>query len=258
MPEDYTTVTELPESGATREQLARLYHRYHVAKQYAADKRVLEVACGAGLGLGYLAKTAATVVGGDYTDGLLHTAQSYYQGRVPLLRMDAHFLPFRSQSFDLVFVFEAIYYFADAKRFIAEARRLLNTNGTLLIGTVNKDWSEFAPSPFSTRYFSVPELRDLLRQEGYASPEFYGAFPTNVDSPKHKIVSLVRRLVVALNLMPKTLEGRARFKRLFYGSLTPLPSEVTDGMTELEPSVSISGDTPNTDYKIVYVVARAG
>lgn len=52
MPDDYTSVTELPGSQATREQQARLYHRYHTAGRYATGKRVLEVACGAGLGLG--------------------------------------------------------------------------------------------------------------------------------------------------------------------------------------------------------------
>jgi cyclopropane fatty-acyl-phospholipid synthase-like methyltransferase len=58
---NFTPVTELPGSMVTREQLARLYHRYHTAGRYAAGKRVLEVACGAGLGLGYLVRTAESV-----------------------------------------------------------------------------------------------------------------------------------------------------------------------------------------------------
>ena len=48
--DDYSSITELPGSHATREQLARLYHRYHMAAQYTLNKRILEVACGAGLG----------------------------------------------------------------------------------------------------------------------------------------------------------------------------------------------------------------
>ena len=109
MVEDYTTVTEVPGSQATREQQARLYHRYHTAGNYAAGKRVLEVACGSGLGLGYLGRTAASVVGGDYTEKLLRIAQSYYGDGVPLVRLDAHHLPFRNQAFDLVIILEAIY-----------------------------------------------------------------------------------------------------------------------------------------------------
>ena len=78
MRNDYTSVTELPGSQATGEQQARLYHRYHTASRYATGKRVFEVACGAGLG--YLARRASSVVGGDYTDSLLRIAQSHYQG----------------------------------------------------------------------------------------------------------------------------------------------------------------------------------
>jgi ubiquinone/menaquinone biosynthesis C-methylase UbiE len=254
---DYTPVTELPGSMASAEQLARLYHRYHTAGQYATGKRVLEVACGAGLGLGYLARKAESVVGGDYTENLLRIARSYYQGRVPLVRLDAHHLPFRDHAFDLVVLFEAIYYLAQAEQFIAESRRVLSDGGTLLIGTVNKDWSEFTPSALSTRYFSVPELRDLLTQHGFDNLEFFGAFPTSANSLKQKIVSLIRRLAIALNLVPKTLGGRELLKRLFYGNLTPLKPEVEDGMAELYPLAPIPSQSPNSEYKILYAVARA-
>jgi len=253
---DFTTVTELPGSQATREQRARLYHRYHTAGRYAAGKHVLEVACGASLGLGYLARTTKSVVGGDYTENLLRIAQSHYQGRVPLLRLDAHHLPFCDQTFDLVIMFEAIYYLSRPEQFLAESRRVLTSGGKLLIGTVNKHWSEFTPSLLSTHYFSVPELRDLLTQQGFSNLEFFGAFPTTAASPKQKIISLIRRMAVALNLVPKTLGGREHLKRLFYGALTPLKPEVEDGMAELEPLVPISRESPNSQYKILYAVAH--
>ena len=34
--------------------------------------------------------------------------------------------------------------------------------GILLIATANKDWAEFDPGPFSTRYFTLPDLGELL------------------------------------------------------------------------------------------------
>jgi ubiquinone/menaquinone biosynthesis C-methylase UbiE len=254
---DYTAVTEAPGHRVTREQLARLYHRYHSAGRYAAGKRVLEVACGAGLGLGYLARTAGSVVGGDYTENLLRIAQSHYRGRLPLVRLDAHHLPFRSQAFDLVVIFEAIYYMAQAERVIAESQRVLSADGVLLLGTVNKSWSEFVPSALSTRYFSVPELRDLLIHQSFDNLEFFGAFPGTATSPKQKIVSLIRRLATALDLVPGTLKGRELLKRVFYGRLTPLKPEIEDDMAELYPLVSISSESPNSQYKILYAVARA-
>ena len=257
MPDDYTSVSELPGSQATREQQARLYHRYHTAGRYAVGKRVLEVACGTGLGLGYLARTAKSVIGGDYTENLLRIAQSHYRGRVPLVRLDARHLPFCDRAFDVVVLFEAIYYLSRAEQFIAESRRVLSDGGTLLIGTVNKDWSEFTPSLLSTRYFSVPELRDLLLQQSFGNLKFFGAFPTTASSPKQRIVSLIRQVAVTLYLVPKTLRGRELLKRLFYGSLTPLKPEVEDGMAELDPLVPITNDVLNTQYKIIYVVGHS-
>jgi ubiquinone/menaquinone biosynthesis C-methylase UbiE len=254
---DYSAVTEMPGSGATREQLARLYHRYHTARQYATHKRVLEVASGTGMGLSYLAHTASSVIGGDYTPNLLHIAHSHYQDRMPLLCLDAHHLPFHSHTFDLVIIFEAIYYLPDAEEFITEARRILDKDGTLLISTVNKDWGEFAPSSFSTRYFSVPELYDLLSQKDFIELEFYGAFPTKTASFRQMAVSLVRRLAVVLNLMPKTLTGRALLKQIFYGNLTPLPSEVSEDMATLYPLEPITTNLSNNkEYKIIYCTAQ--
>lgn len=99
---DYTTVTEIPGSKVTREQLARTYNRYCFASKFCEGKDVLEVACGPGLGLGYLAQKAKKVVGGDYTEYLLKLAQEHYRGKIELLRLDAHTLPFKEGTFDVV------------------------------------------------------------------------------------------------------------------------------------------------------------
>jgi ubiquinone/menaquinone biosynthesis C-methylase UbiE len=136
---DYTTVTEIPGNRVTREQLERMYHRYRFAADFSEGKDVLEVACGAGLGLGYLAKKTKRVVGGDYTEKLVTEAKGYYKEKIPLLRLDAHFLPFQAQSFDVVILYEAIYYLAKPEDFFNEARRVLRKDGILLIATVNKD-----------------------------------------------------------------------------------------------------------------------
>lgn len=257
MSKDFSSVSERPGSPATREQLARLYHRYHTAAQYSRDRRILEAACGAGLGLGYLADRSESVVGGDFTESLLKTAQSCYLGRIPLVRLDAQSLPFQNYSFDLVVMFEAVYYLDQPERFFEESRRVLAPGGTLLLGTVNKDWAEFTPSLFSTKYFSIPGLRDLLRRTGFSEVEFFGAFPAEGRSPLAKLVALIRRTASALHLVPDTLTGRERLKRLFYGPLRPIPAEVTENMAEVYPLVPISGDFPNLQYKIIYAAAQA-
>ena len=105
---DFVTVTETPGTGATEEQLAMMYSRYRWAADHAIGKEVLDVACGAGMGLGLLASGARRVVGADYSEALLQTAAAHYGKGVRLVRLDAHGLPFREASFDVALLFEAI------------------------------------------------------------------------------------------------------------------------------------------------------
>jgi len=71
---DYTTVTETWGLPASSEQLAMQYFRYRMAADLCAGRDALEIGCGSGMGLPYLAERARMVVGGDYTMGLLREA----------------------------------------------------------------------------------------------------------------------------------------------------------------------------------------
>lgn len=232
-----------------------LYTRYGQAGSFCQGKDVLEVACGSGQGLGYLAARARRVVGGDYTAGLLWLAQGHYGPRIPLVQLDAHRLPFRDQSFDVVVFYEAIYYLARPDQFLAESRRVLRGQGVVLICSVNKEWSDFNPSPLSARYFSARELGELLEWQGFGV-ELYGAFPVSARSAREQVVSAIKRLAVRLRLIPRTMRGKAALKRLFFGSLTPIPPEIKDGIAEAHPLVPLSTDSSSLRYKVLYAVAR--
>ena len=254
---DFTKVTEVPDSGATGEQHERLMHRYGWAKGLVENKRVLEVACGVGFGLGCMDAVAKSVVGGDYTHNLLRTARRHYGDRIPLVQLDGDHLPFTDGAFDLVLIFEAVYYLPDAERFVAEARRVLDKDGKLLIVSVNPEWDEFAPSPHSTQYLSARELIDHLKRGGFGDVECFGAFETGAGGSVQRVVSIIRRVVVALHLMPRTLEGRAKLKRLVYGSLKPLPAEIEAEVAVPEPldRVSEAGEG-GVNHKVLYCTGR--
>ncbi|HXF83474.1 MAG TPA: class I SAM-dependent methyltransferase [bacterium] len=255
MSRSYVTVTELPGSGATPEQLSMLYTRYRLAAAHAAGREVLEVACGPGIGLGYLARSAARVVGGDYDEALLRQARAHYGPRAPLVRLDAHALPFRDGAFDVVVLYEAVYYLAAPERFVGEARRLLRPGGTLLISTVNRAWDGFNPSPFAVRYLAARELQDLMRDAGFAV-QLYGAFPARPHSRRDHVLHAVRRAAVGLHLIPGSMKGKEVLKRLVYGRLVPLPPEVVEGMApaaELEP---LRPEHPPGHFKVLYAVGQ--
>jgi len=262
---DYSIITERPGLLASSEQLERLYHRYRFASQYAHRKDVLEVACGTGIGLGYLSHFAHSVTGGDIDPKNLAIARALYSdqstqknsnGRmIEIAELDAHHMQFPDRSFDLVVLFEAIYYLKDAPRFIAEAARVLREDGVLIIGMVNKDWEDFLPSPFSFSYYSIPELHALIR-DSFPRVEFYGAFPTQVQGVLAHTISLIKRVAVRLDIIPGSLEARAFLKRFFFGPLSPLPDRVEEDMCEYSAPVSIPSHIRNKDYKIIYAVGR--
>lgn len=253
----YTTVTELPVYKGSKEQIERLYQRYRFAYQYCKGKDVLELACGAGQGLGYLAETAKRVVGNDIDEKNLRFARRQYSGRqeIEISRFDAQDIPFEDNSFDVVILYEAVYYLEDTNRFVDEAHRILRDNGMLIICTANKDWPDFNPSPHSVRFFSVPELTSLLKRK-FFDIEFFGGFPTDSKGTKDALTSFIKRAAVSLHLMPKTMKGKELLKRIFFGRLYPLPSELKEGMAEYMKPQPITDDLKNTSHKVIFAIAH--
>lgn len=255
MVDDYTNVTEVPGNKVTREQLRGMYTRYRFAADLCEGKEVLEVACGPGIGLGYLTKRTRKVIGGDYTQRLLRIAQNHYREALDVLRLDAHRLPFKGNTFDAVVLYEAIYYLAKPEDFVQECRRILRRDGLIIICSVNKDWCDFNPSPFSIEYFSVSELSALLEQNGF-DVKCFGSCPAHLNSLRDRIKSVIKRIAVALRLVPQTMKTKEILKRIFFGELMTLEEEIEDGVVDYVPPVSISSNSPNSQYKVLYAVGR--
>jgi ubiquinone/menaquinone biosynthesis C-methylase UbiE len=116
----FLDVTERGGERVTRAQLERFYQRYGWAGEYCKGKDVLELACGTGPGLGHLLLVASSLRAGDVSDEVLAVARAHYGDRVRLDRFDASNTPFADASFDVVILFEAIYYLQGAAEFIDE------------------------------------------------------------------------------------------------------------------------------------------
>ena len=255
---NYHAITEVPGLKASREQLARIYHRYHFAREYAVAKDVLEVACGSGMGLGYLSRVARLVVGGDIDRRNVELARGIYRDSAVVVReMDAHELPYDQPSFDLILLFEAIYYLHDPASFVRAAARALRGGGVLIICTVNRDWGDFHPSPYTHTYFSVPDLYRLL-EPVFEEIGLYGAFPVESSGAGSSLFSFIKRMAVHYELIPGSLAARANLKRIFMGPLQPLPKQVVEGIAPYEAPTVIDSVRVTADYKILYAVAKKG
>lgn len=250
---NYSDVTEAHGNEITREALEMMCTRYVFAARLSDGRDVLEVACGAGQGLGVLGDHARRVVGADYTAALLLMAQTHYAARIPLTRIDAQRLPFSDSSFDVVVMYEALYYLAHPDAFIDEARRVLRPGGRLIICTVNREWADFNPSPFSTSYHSATELRTLMEAGGFHTALF-AAFPVQQATLRDRIVSVIKRTAVTLGLVPKTMRGKRLLKRLFLGRLVPFPAELREEMAPYREPVALGGTGRVGGYKVLYAV----
>jgi SAM-dependent methyltransferase len=233
-----------------------LVTRYAHAASYCAGKDVLEVGCGAGHGLGYIGSHARRVVGGDCTHRLLKIASERYGAGFPLVRLDAQGLPFASASFDVVILHEAIYYLASPNAFVIEARRLLRPGGRLIMSTVNRDWRDFNPSPFSHWYPTAMALRAMLEMH-FSSVEISASFPVLESSPHDAARSFLKRVAVRMGLIPKTMSGKRLLKRLFFGGLIQVPAEITDSLAPYVQPVRIPATGPCPGYKMLSAVALA-
>jgi SAM-dependent methyltransferase len=233
MAKDYSSVTEISGHKATQDQIDRAYSRYKFASEFTRDKVVLEVACGSGIGLKILG--AKNVIHGDITF-------EFARGGVQL---DGQRLPFRSGRFDVVLLFEAIYYFEDASLFAREAYRVLKPGGLLLTASANREWVDFNPSPQSTRYFSASELAELFSP--YFQVENFGGFPAGRSGLK----GVIKRTAVKMKLMPRTMKGKQLLKRVFVGKLKAFDLR----SATYEKPVPLGAKTAH-GYRVIYTLGR--
>jgi ubiquinone/menaquinone biosynthesis C-methylase UbiE len=256
---DYTAITELPGSLLTHEQFTRFAHRYALAAGLARVARVLEVACGAGGGLSYVAERAAQMVGLDYTARVLYQARRRLHATIPLLCGDAQRLPFAAGSFDLIFCFEAIYYLADAQAFLAESWRVLAPGGTLVVCLTNAEWPDFVPGALSTYYPTGPELARSLDRAGFRQVRLYGALPVSATGGQQRMVQRLRRILLGAGLGPLLRPMAAPLRRVGYGELIALPATLDTATVAgavagllLTP---IARDAPDRVHRVLYALA---
>lgn len=233
--------------------------RYYTAGQLVTGKRVLEVGCGTGRGLGYLSTRAQNIVGVDYGLENIRIARKHYGSRIELMVLDAQRLPFRENSFDVVLAMEVIYYFTHLDSFLEECRRVLADDGLLCLCLPNKHAPGFHASPLSYRYYSVPELAQIIKSHHF-SPEVFGAFPIL----RWPLFQRVRSAVLGaagrlLDKIPKTGMIREFLRKIVYRELIKNKPELEESdMTPenyaLQPLIP---GLPDTRYRILYVVAHA-
>jgi ubiquinone/menaquinone biosynthesis C-methylase UbiE len=251
----FSTVTEISGSQISHEQLIRMYHRYFWASTFCNDKDILELACGVGQGLGLLSSVARKVQAADIDPIILNHAKNHYGDRIMLDCYDCTDIPLEDHSVDVVIFFEAIYYVEDIDKFLDESLRVLKKGGKLLICSANPALYDFNPSAFSFRYFNSVELQSLLSSKGF-EVSTYGYCNAVSTSFSSLFLRFIKRIAVKFDIIPKTMVYKKFLKRIFFGKLVNMPSELsTYDFTYTEP-VIIPSAVLDTSHKIIYAVGN--
>jgi SAM-dependent methyltransferase len=199
--------------------------RYRWAAGYAAGKRVLDLASGAGYGSGILKEgDARWVVSADLSPEAFREARLPASGAGALrgVLADASRLPFGDASFDLYASFETIEHVENDRAVVREARRVLAPGGIFICSTPEREvispgrvLEDRPDNPFHVREYTRPEFETLLRA-GFERIEWFGQTPAS-DGHKARLGMLsarspvlARKLHQVRNILRLPGEGEAR------------------------------------------------
>jgi ubiquinone/menaquinone biosynthesis C-methylase UbiE len=174
--------------------LAEHLARYQLAAKTVQGPRVLDIACGTGVGAGLLTGAATCVVGTDIAVDAIETAARRVPERYVLLLSSGLALPFPDDCFTAVVSFETIEHVDDDLGFLRELHRVLTPGGTLLLSTPNAlvtlPVDGVPRNPFHVREYTPTELSGLVGQVfpdhelmGQRTSREYGKVPYWAEHP---------------------------------------------------------------------------
>jgi SAM-dependent methyltransferase len=143
--------------------------RYYFAREFAPNRRLLDIGCGAGYGTNLVGALAAQGVGIDISPETIEYAIRHAQNGVRFCVASADALPFPDRSFDLISAFEVIEHISGWKALVSEAARALTQDGVFLVSTPNKSYyaetrQSVGPNPFHIHEFEMEEFRSALKE----------------------------------------------------------------------------------------------
>jgi SAM-dependent methyltransferase len=147
-----------------------LTHRvaYRFCTPFVADRRVLDFGCGTGHGTAEMAARCAEAVGVDVSPEAIEHARSRYASPkvrfAVISKVEWAPLPFEDRSFDVVVSVQVIEHLRDPVAYLAEAKRVLEPGGVLVVATPDRTtrlfpgqrpWNRFHVDEFSAETLEV-------------------------------------------------------------------------------------------------------
>jgi ubiquinone/menaquinone biosynthesis C-methylase UbiE len=154
----------IPEHHKGRNIYGAHFGRYRAGMSLLKDKVVLDIACGSGYGTHLMATVAKKVYGVDVDAGTIAYAAEHYGGKNIVYRQgDGIAIPLEDNSVDVVVSYETIEHIDDYQTFLKEVKRILRSEGLLLLSTPN-DVEYAEGNHFHLHEFTYNQLKKLVGQ----------------------------------------------------------------------------------------------
>jgi len=256
---------ELPGVMISKTQWQIILARYYFVGKFISEKNVLEVGCGPGLGLAYLAERAKNLVAIDYSDENIKIARNLYKRKnnnkkIKIIKADAHNLSIlKTDNFDVI-VAMATAYALDLDKFFNECFNILKKGGLLIFDIPNKDIPGFRGSELGKSYYSVPEIFKILEKNQFEA-KIFGAFSIKegirMEQREKFRVFIIRTFSNIIRLIPEKI-GVRKFLDRFIFHKTILKKEINNEDTKMIKDIKfipLADDIPNFFYRILYFTA---
>ena len=119
-----------------------LYDAYNIIRQNVVYLNYLDVGCGYGVNSSVFGRFFSNTICLDFDAENLEECRNYNNPKINknifLIRGDAHSLPFKNKSFDLVTAFSLIEHISNKEVMLSEMLRVLKSDGELLLQFPNK------------------------------------------------------------------------------------------------------------------------
>ena len=135
-------------------------------------KEVLEIGCGTGHWTSFLSELGLKVTGIDISEKMLEKAKSKNIPNATFEVHDATNLPFANESIENIVCITSLEFIENKEKALKEMHRVLKKNGTILIGTLNKD-SEWYTVNKDNEIFNSADLYDY--NSLYKAMSLFGA-----------------------------------------------------------------------------------
>ena len=141
-----------------------------------SDGLILEIGCGLGSWIGLCIKNGYKIIGLDNDEQACSIASSQF-GRVSkgIVLYSGNIFPFESNSIQGVLAHEVLEHVTEDKQFVAEANRILEDGGLLILTTPNGNREPLDKRKHSAhvRHYVEEQLNSLLMEHGFTIEKRY-------------------------------------------------------------------------------------